>query len=126
AAGTTLMRIGHRWVRIDPAGLRRARQMLDEQDASRSHVGAIERLRLLVGQTTDDADPVELRLAGDGDDGLDTDGVDDGTGTITPDAAWVRALLAGLPDERLDEAKESADFHGELRHYQRRGLAWMQ
>ncbi len=36
------------------------------------------------------------------------------------------ALLAGLPDERLHETVESPRFTGELRHYQRRGLAWMQ
>ena len=40
-------------------------------------------------------------------------------------AGWVADLLAGLPDERLEEAHEPAGFHGELRHYQRRGLAWM-
>ena len=34
-------------------------------------------------------------------------------------------LLRGLPDERLVEARESAAFVGELRHYQRRGLGWI-
>jgi hypothetical protein len=120
AAGTTLMRAGHRWVRIDPAGLRRARRLLDEQVESRSQVGAIELLRMSVGQSPDGETPVELRLAdGDG-------AVGDAADAITAGTDWVRALLGGLPDERLEEAKESAEFHGELRHYQRRGLAWMQ
>ncbi len=39
---------------------------------------------------------------------------------------WVDDLLAGLPDERLEEVHEAGTFKGELRHYQRRGLAWMQ
>ena len=42
------------------------------------------------------------------------------------DLDWVRALLDGLPDEVLEETMESPDFVGELRHYQRRGLSWMQ
>ena len=39
--------------------------------------------------------------------------------------AWTDALLAGLPDERLQEEHEPAGFDGELRPYQRRGLAWL-
>jgi hypothetical protein len=114
-AGATLMRAGHRWVRIDPAGVRRARQLLDEQIARRSTVDAIGVLQLAAGDgadtiTTADAVPVELA-------------VDDRPGV---DAGWIRSLLEGLPDERLEEAKESGGFCGELRHYQRRGLAWMQ
>jgi SNF2 family DNA or RNA helicase len=115
AAGTTLMRAGHRWVRIDPAGLRRARTLLDEHLASKAKVGAIELLRLSAGNSIDDT-LIELTATEDRDD-------DD---THSVDAAWVRSLLDGLPDEHLEEAKESAEFHGELRHYQRRGLAWMQ
>ncbi len=42
------------------------------------------------------------------------------------DLDWVRSLLDGLPDEVLEETMESSDFVGELRHYQRRGLSWMQ
>ena len=118
------MRAGHRWVRIDPAGLRRARELLDEQVEARSRVGAVELLRLSVGQSPDGETPSELRLA-EGDATDESTGADS-SGPISADADWVRALLAGLPDERLDEAKESAELHGELRHYQRRGLAWMQ
>ena len=122
AAGTSLLRTGHRWVRIDPAGLRRARQLLDEHIAQRSRIGAVEVLQL---------------AAGGGDAELLTDEFDDPLQPPDDDApfgeritagaeGWIKALLAGLPDERLDEAKESPDFQGELRHYQRRGLAWMQ
>ncbi len=50
------------------------------------------------------------------------------SGDLAPisDTDWVRSLLHGLPDERLEEVEESSEFVGELRHYQRRGLAWMQ
>lgn len=122
AAGTTLMRAGHRWVRIDPAGLRRARRLLDEQLREKSRVGAVELLRWSVGQSPDGETPVEL-VVGDDAPGSPAGG---SVGGASADVGWVRALLAGLPDERLEEAKESAEFHGELRHYQRRGLAWMQ
>ena len=43
-AGTTLMRAGHRWVKIDPAGLRRAKQLLEAQAASPT-IGAVDLLR---------------------------------------------------------------------------------
>src|SRR5690606_11656070 len=60
AAGSTLMRAGHRWVRIDPAGVRRARKLLDEQSASRSSVDAIGVLQLAAGDTGESTVPVEL------------------------------------------------------------------
>ena len=122
AAGTTLMRAGHRWVRIDPVGLRRARALLDDHLANKAQVGAIELLRLSAGGEDDGDTSVELVAADDGADLDDLDTLEHGLGG----AAWVRSLLDGLPDEHLQEAKESAEFHGELRHYQRRGLAWMQ
>lgn len=124
AAGASLMRAGHRWVRIDPAGLRRARQLLSEHIAERSRVGAVDVLKLAAG-----AGDAELRLAGDEfHDPLVPPDHDAPFGQrIAADAqGWLAALLAGLPDERLDEAKEGSEFRGELRHYQRRGLAWMQ
>jgi superfamily II DNA or RNA helicase len=113
ASGATLMRAGHRWVRIDPAGLRRARQLLDEHLASKSRVGAVDLLRLSVGAADGGEFDVELTHEQAGADGQRGEG-------------WIAALLAGLPDERLEEVVESERFHGELRHYQRRGLAWMQ
>jgi superfamily II DNA or RNA helicase len=117
AAGTTLLRAGHRWVRIDPAGLRRARALLSEQVERRSRVGAVDLLRLAAEGAGDPADtPIEVVAADHATDHA----------TQLGDADWVHALLAGLPDERLDEVVESERFHGELRHYQRRGLAWMQ
>ena len=117
AAGTTLMRAGQRWVRIDPEGLRRARVLLDEHLANKVRVGAVDLLRMSAGESPDGQ--TSLELVGDTPGG---DAPDDGG----RDPGWVAALLAGLPDERLEEVQESPEFHGELRHYQRRGLAWMQ
>ena len=119
AAGSTLMRAGRRWVRIDPAGLRRARALLDDHLANKARLGAIELLRLSAGDSPDGETPVEL--VAEPPSKLEAD-----PGPKPIDEAWVRSLLDGLPDEHLDEAKESSGFHGELRHYQRRGLAWMQ
>ncbi|MFW2335101.1 DEAD/DEAH box helicase [Ilumatobacter sp.] len=119
AAGTTLMRAGHRWVKIDPAGLRRAKQLLDEQAASTT-IGAVELLRLAAGHSPDGETDVEL-VAGAG-----VDVASNGDRAPEPESGWIRSLIEGLPDERLEEVVESADFVGELRHYQRRGLGWMQ
>lgn len=120
AAGQSLMRAGNRWVRIDPAGLRRARKLLEEHLAERSRVDAVELLRL-AADDGDDEVPVEVltaELAGPAEPAAPAIGADA--------RDWVGALLAGLPDVRLEEAPEPPGFRGELRHYQRRGLAWMQ
>ena len=117
AAGTSLMRSGHRWVRIDPAGLRKARAMLDEHLAHKSRVGAIDLLRMSAGGA-DPEHPLELVTDAAALPEHDSDADIDRAG-------WIGELLAGLPDERLEEAHEPAGFTGELRHYQRRGLSWM-
>ena len=122
AAGTTLLRTGHRWVRIDPAGLRRARALLDDHLAAKRRVGAVDLLRLSAGESPDGE--TSLQLVAEGAPGAPADGAIEAGPTVSAD--WVAALLAGLPDERLEEVVESPAFRGELRHYQRRGLAWMQ
>ncbi len=114
-AGATLLHTGHRWVRIDPAELRRKRDRMTELERTKQRVGALELLQL----ANDDESSAERPLV------TMYDGSPDG-GATTSGADWVRDLLDGLPDDRLDEVTESAEFVGELRHYQRRGLAWMQ
>ena len=105
-AGATLLHSGRRWVRIDPAAMRRARKLLEEQVREHAVVDAV----------------TLLKLAGEG-------VLDVGAAPSAPDpaapVAWTDALLAGLPDERLQEEHEPAGFAGELRPYQRRGLAWL-
>jgi hypothetical protein len=95
AAGATLLHTGRRWVRIDPAALRRARRRLDEHRRDHERVDALSLARL--------AGESEIVGAGTG---------------------WTAELLAGLPDEQLTETVESTAFDGALRHYQRRGLGW--
>lgn len=112
--GRTLLHTGHRWVRIDPTALRRARSLLSEHREHRRIVGAGELLALAAAG----GPPGELADAGEAD-GVALDLVEtDGSG-------WVTELLAGLPDHRLVEVAEPPGFVGELRHYQRRGLSWM-
>jgi hypothetical protein len=121
-AGATLLHTGHRWVRIDADELRRKRAKLTELRTTKAVVTPIELLRLandegLVGPTDDDgADATSPSI-------LLGDGFDE---TASVDADWIRNLLAGLPDERLAETHESPGFVGELRHYQRRALSWLQ
>src|SRR6056297_2324110 len=124
-AGSTLLHTGHRWVRIDPDQLRRKREQLGQLRTDHTTVTPLELLRL--------ANDPELDGDGDGD-GEDDDGAaaprvrvaGDDAGDLSEGADWVRSLLAGLPDERLAETHESAAFTGELRHYQRRALGWLQ
>jgi SNF2 family DNA or RNA helicase len=118
-AGATLLHTGHRWVRIDADELRRKRAKLTELQTTKAVVTPIELLRLANDET----------LGGQlhPDDPGGSDDVHDVPGTSsTSDGDWVRNLLAGLPDERLDEVHESTEFVGELRHYQRRALSWLQ
>ncbi len=115
--GSTLLHTGRRWVRIDPAALRRARGRLEDYatltDEAGDGLGAMGLLQL----------SAEAAAAGD-ELGLDTDAVD-AAATARDAAAWSGRLLGGLPDDQLTEEREPASFVGELRHYQRRGLGWM-
>ena len=123
-AGATLLHTGHRWVRIDADELRRKRAKLTELQTTKASVTPIELLRLANDETLG-GDPADSDGAADGPSPLITlrDGFDEST---SADADWVRNLLAGMPDERLDETHEAAEFVGELRHYQRRALSWLQ
>ncbi len=100
AAGATLLHTGRRWVRIDPEALRKARQRLDEH--TRQH-GVVDAVTLLHLAAAGELDAPERETA----------------------PPWSVELLAGLPDDRLVEARESERFAGALRPYQRRGLAWL-
>ena len=132
-AGATLLHTGDRWVRIDPDELRRKRDKQRELEQTRSRVTPLQLLQLANDDdATDDRTTIRVHTAGDTFGGVElgVDAADDGlsSGDLAPisDTDWVRSLLDGLPDERLEEVQESTEFVGELRHYQRRGLAWMQ
>ena len=101
AAGTALIQVGGRWVRLDKPQVRRVLDALDRHRRQHDEVDAATLLRLAAEPGDDD---VEFAVESDG---------------------WAADLLAGLPDEQLQETVESEGFCGTLRHYQRRGLAWL-
>jgi len=107
ADGVTLVRTGDQWVRISAAQARHALANLEGRRARSTDLTAIEAIRLaaeLDGATSDD---------------------DDGS-TVLRASGWLDDLLAGLPDQRLDDGKVPDSFTATLRPYQQRGLGWMQ
>ncbi|WP_420452403.1 DEAD/DEAH box helicase [Ilumatobacter sp.] len=131
-AGATLLHTGERWVRIDPDDLRRRRERQRELERTASRVTPLELLRLANDEgATDARATITVHEPGEVVDGVEvgadasSDGAGSGANAPIADTDWVRDLLRGLPDDSLDEVEESEAFVGELRHYQRRGLAWM-
>ena len=103
AVGASLAHVGGRWVRLDGTQVHKALKTLQRNQDEFTAVDPATLLRL-AAEGSDDETPTSI----------DTD-----------DKSWVGDLLAGLPDEQLTEMVEPASFAGELRHYQRRGLAWL-
>ncbi len=125
-AGARLLHTGDRWVRIDPDQLRRHRERQLELIHDHSEVGPIELLSLANGDDADaDRAMILHRTDSDTTPPADSTGADAGARIDHDLRDWVEELLAGLPDDQLEEATEPAGFRGELRHYQRRGLTWM-
>lgn len=108
---TTLLDVGGRWIRLEGADVRRALEAVSEHRDEHSEVTAIGLLRLAaeleeqLATATDDGEPAPVVEARDG---------------------WLADLLAGLPDTSLDDGVVPDNFVGTLRHYQQRGLGWMQ
>ena len=98
--GATLLHTGRRWVRIDPAAMRRARQRLDEHRRDHAVVDAV----------------TLLRLAGDG---------EVGAPTARRRGRGPTSCSPASPTSGCSEEHEPAGFVGELRPYQRRGLGWL-
>jgi SNF2 family DNA or RNA helicase len=117
-AGATLLHTGHRWVRIDADDLRRKRERLTQLQLEHSRVTPVELLQL----ANDDGSDEERALITLG----DQQAAEQGAEQCEADVDWVHTLLDGLPDDVFAETHESAGFVGELRHYQRRALSWMQ
>lgn len=125
AAGSTLLRSGRRWVRIDPQALRKARQRLDDERADHGVVDPLTLLSLTADPDTEIDAELEVETAtpavGDGILGTSV-GEQYQPGTLR---SWAAELVAGLVDARLTEAPEPDGFVGTLRPYQRRGLGWL-
>ena len=104
-AGTSLLHVNGRWVRLDPGQLQRTAERLARHRADDARVDASGLLRLAAAVPTGAAgtgEPASIDAVG-----------------------WAAELLAGLPDESMAEAVEPPGFTGTLRHYQRRGLGWL-
>ena len=121
-AGASLLFAGHRWVRIDPAAVRKARAR---------HDSYVRQLDAVGGDGSGEVNPLALlhiaaEAAAGGDElGLGDEAHSDPVDGSTVSPAWSGLLLGGLPDTTLREEVEPPSFTGELRPYQRRGLSWL-
>ena len=102
-----LVRVRGRWVELDPEELDRALGFLERQTPARpdgtGEMSAAELLRTALGLEATEA----------------------GLPVVAVDAqGWVRDLLAAA-DRRLESMATPPGFHGRLRPYQERGLAWL-
>ena len=96
-----LVAVRGNWVQVDHRQMRAALKRLDVKRRDASALTPAELLRETI---------TELEQT---DDDLTADG-------------WIAELLAGLPDDQLEETSEPGGFVGELRPYQRRALGWLQ
>ncbi|HEY3080998.1 MAG TPA: DEAD/DEAH box helicase [Chloroflexota bacterium] len=98
-----LVQIGGEWVELRPEDVERIVRFWREHPGAARGDGALSLAQA-------------LRLAASGDDQAPPVEIADATG-------WLEPLLEGA--RRLEELPEPSDFVGELRHYQRRGYAWL-
>lgn len=110
-AGATLLHTGHRWVRLDPEAVARARRLLHQRQSRHTRVAPTELLRLTVEGEIITPDAAATS---------DTTGA-----AMAALPNWATGLL-GLDADQLDEVTEPPGFVGVLRPYQRRGLGWLQ
>lgn len=100
---TPLVQIRGEWVVLDPAAVDQAIKFWEAR-RNRGEVTLLEAMR--------------LALDGAGPQGLPVDGVEA--------ADWLEPLLADLAaGEKLPELPPPPGFHGQLRPYQSRGVAWL-
>ncbi|MEO7398925.1 MAG: SNF2-related protein, partial [Ilumatobacteraceae bacterium] len=105
AAGSSLIHVNGRWVRLDAKQVRATLDRLHRHRDEHAELDVASLMKLAAESVaTAERGNAALALQGNG---------------------WIAELLAGLPDERLVEVREPDNFAGELRHYQRRGLSWM-
>ncbi len=99
---TPLVRLRGQWVEVDPRRLANGVQMLRADGHGRGSV--IDLLRLAATGTEAPGGLPVLGVRADG---------------------WLGDLLSGQPDRGLSPVPAPPDFHGTLRPYQERGLAWL-
>ena len=111
-AKTGLIQLKGEWVNIDAHQAQTALEVLSQRKQQANLLSPAELLRF--SSEKDYADNVDENNA----EMLLTE--------TTAAEQWIVRLLEGLPDESLEEATEPQYFSGDLRPYQRRGLAWLQ
>ena len=89
------------WVQIDPRQMKAALKRLETKRRDASELTPAELLR----ETITELEHTDEDLTADG---------------------WITELLAGLPEDQLEEADEPPGFLGTLRPYQKRALGWLQ
>lgn len=108
----SLVRLKGQWVNIDANQAQLALGVLAKRQKQVNRFSPAELLRLTTKDFTSNAEEEAL--------------FDIPVTETTSSEGWISQLLEGLPDERLEEVGEPEYFCGELRPYQRRGLAWLQ
>ncbi len=112
-AQSGLVQLRGEWVRVDSGQARSALQELAGKRDGSATLTPAELLRAAAEAITAAAD-------------VENSSVTEITANDVSADGWLRDLLAGLPDDQLEEVVEPAGFVGELRPYQRRALAWAQ
>ena len=108
-AKTGLIQLKGEWVNIDAHQAQTAIEVLSQRKQQANLLSPAELLRFSSEkdyEANSDEDNVEMLLT-----------------ETTAAEQWIIRLLEGLPDESLEEASEPKYFSGDLRPYQRRGLA---
>jgi SNF2 family DNA or RNA helicase len=99
-----LVQVRGQWVVLDPDQIQKALQFFDRRDGE---LTLLEALQLGLGGDGQSA-PAGVEISG-----LEAEG-------------WLRDLLANLADtQKLNPLAAPRGLHGQLRHYQERGFAWM-
>lgn len=101
ARQSPLVRLGGRWVRIDPEAARRAMDFIGKQKKGKMTLG--QALRAAYGTTRAEAGLPVVALSG---------------------SVWIEKLL-GSDAAKISAVEQPGDLQGTLRPYQRRGLDWL-
>jgi hypothetical protein len=116
-AGTSLIEVGGRWVRLEGNDVRRALATIDEHRSKHGTLDTLSLLRLAAELEREQAETAN-RNGGFAP-------TDDAPLVVSSDG-WLGDLLDGLPDTALEDGDVPPGFAATLRPYQRRGLGWLQ
>jgi hypothetical protein len=101
-----LVHVRGRWVQLDEEQMARALGAMTKHRQRDHTVTATDLLRIAAEGRAGEGDAAH-------------------TGAAVSSEGWLRQLLTGVFDDRLEEVSEPEGFAGTLRPYQRRGLSWL-